>query len=135
MLLHCVRNEEVFPPAHLPAYLRKSRSITPRKHHSTADSKRCRYLPKVTQEIHARTEISQVPYLRCSCGIPPTLSVSDKYFCQDVLWLWVTPDLKVLPGIAALCLSTTDLQIFSQYFMLLREALTVCTPFSSPWQP
>ena len=78
-LLHCMqhvsdllRNKEVFPPTHLPAHLGKGRSITPRKHHSTeqvctANSKRCCYLPEVTREIHRRTEISQMPYLKCSC--------------------------------------------------------------------
>lgn len=85
MLLHCmqqvsdlVRNQEVFPPNHVPAHLGKSRSLTPRKHHGTTNSKMCHYLSEVTQEIHRRTGISQACYLKCSCDIPSTLSMSDK---------------------------------------------------------
>lgn len=33
---------------------------------------------ELTQEIHRRTGISQVPYLNCSCDIFLTLSMSDK---------------------------------------------------------
>jgi len=90
MLLRCVQqvsdllgNEDVFPPTHLPAQLGKSRSAARTKHSSTeqvctATSKKCGYLLEIIQETQGRTEISQVPYLKCSCGISPTLSMSDK---------------------------------------------------------
>lgn len=61
---------------HLSPHLGKNKSLMPRMQHSTeqawsAKSKRGCYVPEITQEIHGRTEISQVPNLECSLVFLP----------------------------------------------------------------
>lgn len=78
--LHCeqqvsghLRNKN----SHLSACLGKSKSVMPTMQHSTeqawsANSRRGCHVPKITQEIHGRTEISQVPNLeRSLVFLPP----------------------------------------------------------------